>query len=89
MPNENGKVNPFAGNLSLVVEALLSNFNWYLMASSDQIDTVEYAYLEGEGGVVVETQMGFKVDGVEMKVRHDFGAGDIDHRGMVKNAATS
>lgn len=89
VPNENAKVNPFAGNLSLVVEALIANFNWFLAASPDQIDTVEYAYLEGEGGVVVETQMGFKVDGVEMKVRHDFGAGAIDHKGLVKNAATS
>lgn len=89
VPNENGKTNPFAGNLSLVVEALITNFNWFAAASPDQIDTVEYAYLEGDSGVVVETQMGFKVDGVEMKVRHDFGAGAIDGKGLYKNPATS
>lgn len=89
VPAQPGNINPFAGNLTLVVDALITNFNWFLAASPDQVDTVEYAYLEGEGGVVVETQMGFKVDGVEMKVRHDFGAGAIDYRGLVKNAATS
>lgn len=58
---------------------------WFLLADPAQIDTVEYAYLEGEEGVYTETRNGFDVDGVEVKVRLDFGAKAIDYRGMVKN----
>ncbi|HOQ47743.1 MAG TPA: hypothetical protein PK157_20705, partial [Bryobacteraceae bacterium] len=36
---------------------------WYLFASPDQIDTIEYAYLEGQDGVYIETRQGFDVDG--------------------------
>ncbi len=59
---------------------------WYLVASPDQIDTIEYAYLEGQDGVYIETRQGFDVDGVEIKARLDFGAKAIDWRGMQKNA---
>ncbi len=59
---------------------------WYLFASPDQIDTIEYAYLEGQDGVYIETRQGFDVDGVEIKARLDFGAKAIDWRGLQKNA---
>jgi len=59
---------------------------WYLFAAPDQIDTIEYAYLEGQDGVYIETRQGFDVDGVEIKARLDFGAKAIDWRGMQKNA---
>jgi hypothetical protein len=58
---------------------------WYLFASPDQIDTIEYAYLEGQDGVYIETRQGFDVDGVEIKARLDFGAKAIDWRGLQKN----
>ncbi len=61
---------------------------WYLFASPDQIDTVEYAYLEGQDGVYIETRQGFDVDGVEIKARLDFGAKAIDWRGMQKNVGS-
>jgi hypothetical protein len=56
-----------------------------LAASADQIDLVELAMLEGVDGPVVETQVGFKVDGIEVKCRHDVGAKVIDWRGFYKN----
>lgn len=58
---------------------------WYLFASPAQIDTIEYAYLEGQEGVYIETRMGFDVDGIEVKARLDFGAKAIDWRGIYKN----
>jgi hypothetical protein len=61
---------------------------WYLFASPDQIDTVEYAYLEGQDGVYIETRQGFDVDGVEIKARLDFGAKAIDWRGLQKNVGS-
>jgi hypothetical protein len=59
---------------------------WYLAANPAQIDTIEYAYLEGQEGAYIETRNGFDVDGVEIKCRLDFGAKAIDWRGLFKNA---
>jgi hypothetical protein len=59
---------------------------WYIFADPGQVDTIEYCYLEGQEGMFFETQMGFEIDGVKFKARHDFGAGVIDYRGMYKNA---
>lgn len=59
---------------------------WYLAASPAQIDTVEFAYLEGQQGAYIETRNGFDVDGVEIKCRLDFGAKAIDWRGLYRNA---
>ena len=59
--------------------------SWYLAASPNQIDTIEYAYLEGQQGAYIETRNGFDVDGVEIKCRLDFGAKAIDWRGLYKN----
>jgi hypothetical protein len=58
---------------------------WYLAANPAQIDTIEYAYLEGQQGAYIETRNGFDVDGVEIKCRLDFGAKAIDWRGLYKN----
>lgn len=58
---------------------------WYLAANPNQIDTIEYAYLEGQQGAYIETRNGFDVDGVEIKCRLDFGAKAIDWRGLYKN----
>ncbi|MBF0463234.1 MAG: hypothetical protein HQL87_17855 [Magnetococcales bacterium] len=58
---------------------------WYLSANPGQIDTIEYAYLEGQNGVYIENRVGFDVDGLEVKARLDFGAKAIDWRGFFKN----
>lgn len=81
--------NPFVNQLTLVVDPRLdatSTTAWYLAAEPNLIDTVEYVYLEGAEGVYTETRMGFEIDGVEVKARHDFAAKAIDYRGLYKNA---
>ncbi|HPE29813.1 MAG TPA: HK97 family phage prohead protease [Parvularculaceae bacterium] len=79
-------VNPFA-SLSLLVEPRLTSATaWYVAADPAEIDGLEYAYLEGEPGPQIESRNGFDVDGVEIKVRLDFGAGFVEHRGWFKNA---
>lgn len=80
--------NPFAGTTTVIAEPRLeatSASNWYMAADPAQIDTIEYAYLEGQEGVYLEQRMGFDVDGMELKARLDFAAKAIDHRGLVKN----
>lgn len=68
-----------------VVEPRLAGNAWYMFADHNQIDTIEYCYLEGNTGVYIETRQGFGVDGIEIKARHDFAAKAIDWRGMFKN----
>ena len=78
--------NPFAGKLTLAVEArLTSPARWYVFADPAVIDHLEYAYLAGEEGPQIETRAGFEVDGLEMKCRLDFGAAFIDWRGVHMN----
>jgi hypothetical protein len=72
-----------------VVEPLLdaaSATQWYLAASSSQVDTVEYCYLDGAEGPVIEQEVGFEVDGVSYKCRLDFGAKAVDFRGLHRAA---
>lgn len=82
-------VNPFAGAFEIVTDPRLIPTSgqdpWFLAADAAMIDTVEYAYLEGQEGVYTETRNGFEVDGTEVKARHDFTAKAIDWRGLYKN----
>lgn len=82
-----GDVNPFGGKMELLVEArLTSATRWYIAADPATIDGLEYAYLQGEEGPQVESRAGFEVDGMQFKVRLDFGAAFLDHRGWYTNA---
>ena len=85
-PTAAADTNPFAGKLVHAVDARLSGNRWYVSADPATVDGLEYAYLEGEEGVVIETKAGFEVDGIQVKARVDFGAGFVDHRGWYANA---
>jgi hypothetical protein len=90
-PDQAASVNPFAASMQLLVESRLdanSETEWYCSADPNRIDTIEYCYLEGEEGAYLETRQGFNSDGVEMKVRLDFGAGLIDYRGLYKSSGS-
>ncbi len=79
-------VNPFAGSLALVVEPRLASASrWYVAADPAEIDGLEFAYLAGGEGPQVESKSGWDVDGVEIRVILDFGAGFVDHRGWYAN----
>lgn len=79
--------NPFAGRLKLVVESYLTNAAaWYLAAEPAETDGFEWSYLDGEEGPQIDTRSGWEIEGAEIKVRLDFGAGFVDHRGWFKNA---
>ncbi len=43
-------------------------------------------YAQGNEGPQVENRFGWDVEGVEIRVILDFGAGFIDHRGWFQNA---
>jgi len=76
--------NPFAGQLSLVVDPRLdadSATAWYLFASPDLAPVLEYSYLEGQEGPMADFREGFEVDGIQWRCRLDFGCGALDWRG--------
>jgi hypothetical protein len=91
VPATKAEINEFraGGRTSVepIVEPLLdasSTTAWYLAGNSGQIDTVEYCYLDGAEGPVIEAEVGFEVDGVSYKCREDFATKAIDHRGLYK-----
>ncbi|MDB6183037.1 prohead protease/major capsid protein fusion protein [Paracoccus fistulariae] len=88
-PGSTAEVNTFSGRLEVIEEPRLIPASgqdpWFLAADPARIDTVEYAYLDGQEGVFTETRTGFEVDGLEIKARHDFAAKAIDWRGLYRN----
>jgi hypothetical protein len=92
------RINPFAGRLVVICEPRLetgitigtlsatgSAYAWYLAADKAQLDILEIVFLEGQNGPVIESRVGFDVDGLEIKCREDVGAKVIDHRGLFKS----
>lgn len=91
VPATQGNVSEFrAGGrtaLEPIVEPILDAVSataWYLAANSSQIDTVEYCYLDGAEGPVIESDIGFDIDGISYKCRLDFATKAIDYRGLLK-----
>ena len=92
VPAQASNINEFrAGGrtaLEPIVEAILdasSTTAWYLAANTGAVDTVEYCFLDGAEGPVIESEVGFEVDGISYKCREDFAAKAIDFRGLYKN----
>jgi len=92
-PASTQDVNAFAGSFEVIEEPRLFVAGgpqpWYMAADPNLVDTVEYAHLEGQMEPFVDQRVGFEVDGVEFKVRHDFAAKALDYRGLYKNAGAN
>ncbi len=92
-PAKASDVNAFTGSLTIVEEPRLFRTGgpqpWYLAADPNLVDTVEYAHLEGQTEPFIDQRAGFEVDGVEIKVRHDFAAKALDFRGLFYNAGVN
>jgi len=78
--------NPFS-TLRLIIEArFTSPTAWYVIANPTTIDGLIFCYLAGSPGPQIESRAGFEIDGVEVRVRLDFGCAAIDWRGWYRNA---
>ena len=87
MPNTVADTTPFRGKFNFVIEPLLDEVSttaWYGFANTNQIDTFEYAFLNGEEELNIETRNGFDIDGFEVRARTDVGGGWVDRRGAIK-----
>lgn len=84
LPASVAEANVFRNKLTPIVDPRITNKAFFGAADPNMCDTIEVAYLDGQRGPKTETKNGFEVDGVQIKVTHDFGAAPLDWRGLVK-----
>jgi hypothetical protein len=82
---QTGAVNPFQGKLRPIVEGLITGHEWYLFADPQAIPNFVYGFLSGATGPRTTTDEPFTVQGIRVKVEHDFGVGAVDFRGAYKD----
>lgn len=71
--------------LSVVSDANITGNPWYLFADPSIAPTFVYAYLEGFTGPRMSSEQQFSVQGLSVKLEHDFGVSAIDYRGAYRN----
>lgn len=65
--------------LRVVVDSSITGNAFYVFCDPAIAPALRHGYLEGTNGAPrVETQQGFDVEGLKIKVAHDFGAGVVD-----------
>lgn len=70
---------------SVVDSPRLSGTPWYMLANPNDEPVFEVAFLDGVQTPFIEQDMPFEVDGIQWKIRLDYGVGAIGWRGIVKN----
>ncbi len=82
-----GIPNPFMGVQPICDPRLdaSSALSWYGVADPSQWDTIEVAYLNGNREPYIEERPTMSGDGMNWKVRFDFGAGLMSSAGFWKN----
>lgn len=79
--------NVVAGLFNKVVDTpRLSGTAYYAMANPMEEPVFEVAFLDGVQTPYLEQDMPFSIDGIQWKIRLDYGVGAIGWRGIVKNA---
>lgn len=91
-PAQGSNANPFMPGgrtpLTVIAEPRLdaaSATAWYLATDSTSCPVINYAILDGQIGPTISQQIGFRVDGLEIKCSHDVGFGAADWHGIIKN----
>lgn len=67
--------------LQPVGDANISGNAWYLFADPQVAPNFVYGYLEGFEGPRLTTDSDFDVQGMKVKLEHDFGVAGVDYRG--------
>jgi hypothetical protein len=78
-------VNAFEGILTAIYDANLSGTRYYVLADPSFGTNYIYGTINGQGPRFAVRE-GWEVEGVEVKVAHDFGCGAIDYRFGVTGA---
>jgi hypothetical protein len=69
-----------------VADGNLSGNAWYLFADPAVAPCFHYGYLEGYEGPRMTSEEEFGVQGLKVKLEHDFGVAGTDFRGAYRNA---
>lgn len=89
-PTEAANVIPgYIRDMKYLISDLLdenSTQKWYAAADPSRIEGIVVGRLEGNKPFEIEQKVGWEVDGIEWKIRHWFGAGVVDPRGLYYNA---
>jgi hypothetical protein len=89
-PDANNKLQRknMAQNLvsTIIGTARLSGTRWYMFADPNIAPALEVAFLNGVQEPVIEQKDGWRIDGVEYRVRLDYGTAGSDWRPAVTNA---
>lgn len=80
-------VNPWAGIMEPIWDSNLSGARYYVLADPSQGTNYIYGTLDNQPPRF-EVRPGFEVEGVQVKVVHDFGCGAIDYRYGVTGAGS-
>jgi phage major head subunit gpT-like protein len=84
--NKLQRINPVAGLFSDIIDSpRLSGTARYYFADPEIMPAFEVAFLNGNDTPYLEQQTGFDTDGVQYKVRLDFGVAAIESRAVYKN----
>lgn len=81
------KPNIVAGLFRDVIDTpRLSGTAFYMFADPSQEPVIEVNFLNGEQSPYMESEQGFTVDGMQWKIRMDYGVGAVGYRGAIRNA---
>jgi hypothetical protein len=81
------KTNPVQGLFSTIVDtARLTGNRRYLFANKEIAPVIEVVFLDGNDTPFLDTKEGWRSDGIEWKVRLDFGVGGVGYVGALTNA---
>lgn len=86
-PIQGADVNVFANKLEVITEPRLdanSSTAWYMAVDKAQNQIGEMALIDGQGPEIFVKE-GWDVDGMETKIRYNFGMSLVDFRGIYKN----
>lgn len=88
--NKLERPNMVAGMYQNIVDTprLTEALPWYTFADPNEEPVIEVSFLDGQQNPHMESQIPFEMDGIQWKVRHDYGVGAIGYRGGVRNAGT-
>lgn len=66
-------------------QRLSSTTAWYMFANPNMWPVLEVAFLDGITTPYTESRIGFNVDGMEWKIRHDYAVGAVGYQGVCLN----
>ncbi|GGG51661.1 hypothetical protein GCM10010964_43560 [Caldovatus sediminis] len=86
VPDQAGNVNVFSGRYTVVSDANIPDYRWYLFADPAEAPVYVYGYVNGQSAPQIRAH-GYVpgTDGLVLDVVHDFAVGAIDFRGAYYN----